>query len=141
MCVCARVCVCVCVREFVSVCQCALLSIVSLVKASHLWPSHRCLTSLSTVVYFSVAHPTCRTNENDHQSPESFAVEPGDVLTQALTYRAADRSYDMYIHSKNLGKSIKMNYKLLAKQVGSMSSGHMAACWWLTHLLLGPSAL
>jgi len=96
---------------------------------------------LDCCVFLGGTLPTCRTNENDHQSPESFAVEPGDVLTQALLYRAADRSYDMYIHSKNLGKSIKMNYKLLAKQVGSMSSGHMAACWWLTHLLLGPSAL
>ena len=63
-----------------------------------------------------------RTNENDHQSPESFAVEPGDILTQSLTCRAADRSYDMYIHSKNLGKSITMNYKLLAKQTAPESS-------------------
>eukprot|EP00036_Acanthoecidae_sp_10tr_P011507 CAMPEP_0182927124 /NCGR_PEP_ID=MMETSP0105_2-20130417/13272_1 /TAXON_ID=81532 ORGANISM="Acanthoeca-like sp., Strain 10tr" /NCGR_SAMPLE_ID=MMETSP0105_2 /ASSEMBLY_ACC=CAM_ASM_000205 /LENGTH=232 /DNA_ID=CAMNT_0025065051 /DNA_START=24 /DNA_END=722 /DNA_ORIENTATION=+ len=56
------------------------------------------------------------TDERDTQSPESYAVPPGDTLRQSVQYVADTNSYDMYIHSKATGKSISMNYKLLPGQ-------------------------
>ena len=52
----------------------------------------------------------------NHDSPEHFHVPPGDVLTQSVSYRASDNSYDMYLFSHNLSKGISWNYKLSAKQ-------------------------
>ena len=55
-------------------------------------------------------------NQKDSRSPESYKVSPGDVLHQSVRYVAENNSYDMYIASERLGKSISWNYQLEKKQ-------------------------
>ena len=66
---------------------------------------------------YSIFHEVYDWNTGrDSRSPETYQVYPGDVLTQSVTYRAADNSYDMYISSNATGQSISWNYQLSAKQ-------------------------
>jgi hypothetical protein len=66
---------------------------------------------------FGIFHEVFDWNDgHDSRSPESYRVYPGDVLTQSVTYKPEDNSYDMYIASRRTGKSIAWNYALERKQ-------------------------
>jgi len=75
---------------------------------------------------FGVFHEVFDWSEGrDHQSPEHFAVKPGDVLTQSVTYKTSDNSYDMLIFSKDLQKSVVWNYKLNARQKAQETTAYI----------------
>ena len=56
------------------------------------------------------------TDESWHTSDEVYTVQPGDTITSYVQYKPADNSYDMFIASKQTGKSILTNYQLLEAQ-------------------------
>jgi hypothetical protein len=61
-----------------------------------------------------------------HTSPETYTVEPGDIIDSSITYKNdGSNSYDMYIHSKNTGKSITTNYKLESGQTSEETVGYI----------------
>jgi len=75
---------------------------------------------------FGVFHEVFDWSEGrDHQSPDHFAVQPGDVLTQSVTYKTSDNSYDMLIFSKELQKSVLWNYKLSALQKAQETTAYI----------------
>jgi hypothetical protein len=75
---------------------------------------------------FGIFHEVFDWSEGrNHQSPEHFAVSAGDVLTQSVSYRASDNSYDMLIASKKLSKSISWNYKLSPKQTSPETTAYV----------------
>merc|ERR1711974_175877 len=60
-------------------------------------------------------------------------VQPGDKLVATLTYRAEDRTYDMFMTSAKLGVSLSYKYKLNRVQKGTESWAvivleHQTAC-------------
>ena len=66
---------------------------------------------------FTIFHEVYDWNDGrDYRSPETYKVPSGDVLTQSVTYRAEDNSYDMYTASAATGQSITWNYQLQASQ-------------------------
>jgi len=54
-------------------------------------------------------------NQRDYQSSQ-FEVKQGDTITQGLSYKKSDNSYDFYLHSKDTGHTINWNYKLRSEQ-------------------------
>jgi hypothetical protein len=56
------------------------------------------------------------TDRSWHTSEGLETVEPGDVITSSILYKAQDNSYDMFIQSGNTGKSVSMNYKIQGRQ-------------------------
>lgn len=75
---------------------------------------------------FGVFHEVFDWSEGrDHQSSEHFAVKPGDVLRQSVTYKAEDNSYDMYIYSEGQQRSILWNYKLSSRQKAAETTAYI----------------
>ena len=73
--------------------------------------------SQSSLGSYSIFHEVYDwNNRRDYRSPETYDVPEGDILTQSVTYRAEDNSYDMYIASSMTGKSISWNYQLQTSQ-------------------------
>jgi len=64
------------------------------------------------------------TDESWNPSDESYTVQPGDLITSSIVYQPRDNSYDMYIASQQLGKSITTNYKLERGQTKNESQAY-----------------
>jgi hypothetical protein len=62
------------------------------------------------------------TDQSWHTSPETYTVEPGDVISSYVSFNKAANSYTMYIASKNTGKSISTDYKIERRQTAVEST-------------------
>lgn len=65
------------------------------------------------------------TDGHGEQKGDHVTVQTGDKITSSVVYRASDNSYDMYMTSANLGRTLTYNYKLESRQSANEATAYI----------------